>query len=377
MNRPVYLDYNATAVTKPGVKDAVAAATAKGGNPSSVHGIGRAARTLVDEAREQVAALASVKPEQVIFTSGGTEANNQALRCAGAKSLVISRIEHDSVIGGAYAAGVPVYEIPVDGEGVVKLDELADLLEEAEKPALVSVMLANNESGVIQPVKKVAVIAREHGALVHTDAVQAAGKIKFSFTDLGADLVTLSAHKIGGLPGAGAVIFREGFTLSPLIVGGGQERGYRSGTENLAGIVGFGKAAELALKDFEKNKKIKELRDYLEKEVRAVSNRVRIFGAGAARLPNTSLLTMPGTASETQVMALDLNGICVSSGAACSSGKVKASHVLKAMNVADDEAGSAIRVSLGWGSTKADVEAFLAAWGRLYQRLHAGEKANA
>jgi cysteine desulfurase len=375
MSPAVYLDYNATSSLKPKIKAAVERYLAEGGNPSSVHAAGRRARAAVDRAREQVAALLGVKPASVVFTSGGTEANNQALRCAGAASMVISAVEHDSVIGAAYAAGVPVFEVPVDGEGVVRLDALRDILAKAPKPALLSVMRANNETGVLQPVREAFEIAREQGAITHCDAIQAAGKMSLSFEDIGADLLSLSAHKISGLPGAGALVFRPGFNLSPLLYGGGQEQGYRSGTENVAGIVAFGQAAEEAKEDFGKNSKIKELRDILETRLKAISNRVRVFGEGVERLPNTSCLTMPGVPSETQVMAFDLKGICVSSGSACSSGKVKTSHVMKAMGVAKEDADCMIRVSLGWGSTKADVEALLEAWQGLYR--HAGSQARA
>jgi len=264
MTRVIYLDYNATSPLKPNVREGVDRYLDEGGNPSSVHAAGRRARSAVDSARDEVAALVGAAPASVVFTSGGTEANNQALRCAKAASIVISAIEHDSVIGAAFAAGVPVFEVPVDGNGVVRLDALSEILGKAPRPALVSIMRANNETGVIQPVHEGVEIAKGFGAITHCDAIQAAGKIPLDFNEVGADLMSLSAHKISGLPGAGALVFRPGFTLSPLVFGGGQESGYRSGTENVAGIVSFGAAAREAKADFGKNSRINELRDFFK-----------------------------------------------------------------------------------------------------------------
>ncbi len=370
MTKSIFLDYNATGVPKPAVLDAVTAYIADMGNPSSVHHRGRGARAAVDEAREAVAALVGVKSSQVIFTSGGTEANNQALRAVPAKTLLISSIEHDSVIGAAYASDKTVREIPVLATGAIDLKALKALLEAAEGPVLVSVMAANNETGVIQPVREIAEIVHGAGGVFHTDAIQAAGRIPLDFNEIGADMMTLSGHKLGALAGVGALIIKPSVKINPLILGGGQEFGWRSGTENVTGIVSFGKAAELAGQDLKKQNNIKELRDELEAEILTLYPGARVFGAQAGRLPNTSLIAMPGVRSETQVMALDLDGICVSSGAACSSGKVRTSHVLTAMGVAKDLADTAIRVSLGWQTTKADVGHFIAAWQRLYERTH-------
>lgn len=372
MSRSIYLDFNATGVPTPRVLQAVDAFLKNAGNPSSVHHRGREARGFVDEAREQVAALLGVKSSSVIFTSGGTEANNQALRAIPAETLIISAIEHDSTIGAAYASGKTVVEIPVDGAGVIDLKALKTALEEAKAPVIVSVMMANNETGVIQPIQEIAEIAHEAGALVHTDAIQVAGRMPINFNGLGVDLMTLSGHKLNGLTGVGALIFKASVKINPLILGGGQEFGWRSGTENVPGIVAFGVAAEEAHLNLKNYSKISQLRDKFEADILAISSDTKAFGAGAARIANTSCLPMPGVLSETQVMAFDLEGICISSGAACSSGKVRTSHVLTAMGVKKAVADCAIRVSLGWTTTEDDIDAFVAAWKRLYARTHGG-----
>jgi cysteine desulfurase len=357
-----YLDYNATAPVRPEVAQAVAAALGHTGNPSSVHQAGRAARRLLERARESVAALVGAPPESVVFTSGGTEANNQALQSVSGPKLV-SAIEHDSVL----AAAPDAVRIPVDEHGVIDLEKLAGQLE-TFRPELVSVMLANNETGVIQPVHEVAAIARRHGALVHCDAVQAAGKIPIVVKDLDADFVTLSAHKLGGPQGVGALALGPGVEPKALLGGGAQERRWRPGTENLPGIVGFGRACELAIADVDWPARAGALRDRLEAQIRAIAPEARVLGAGAPRLANTSCLTMPGVSNQIQLIELDLAGIAVSAGSACSSGKVGPSHVLAAMGLGPDEAQTAIRISLGWATTEADVDRLVAAWGRLYAR---------
>jgi cysteine desulfurase len=361
MKPAVYLDYNATAPLRPQAIDAIAAALRAGGNPSSVHGPGRAARRIVEDARDRVAALVGARPAEVVFTSGGTEANALALSGRGAGRLLVSAIEHDSVLRNAPGATL----IPVDGDGVVDLAAVERLL--AAAPAgdtLVSVMLANNETGVIQPVAEIAALARARGARVHCDAVQAAGKIAIDMAALGVDMLSLSAHKIGGPQGVGALILRDGVALAPLVQGGGQERGRRAGTENVPGIAGFGAAAVAAGADLATGMpaRVAALRDRLEDAVRRAAPQAVIHGTRSARLANTSCIGLAGVAAETQVMALDLSGVAVSSGSACSSGKVRASHVLGAMGLAPDAAGCAIRVSLGWDSTEADIDRFLAAW---------------
>jgi cysteine desulfurase len=364
MTTPIYLDYNATAPLKQVAIAAVSAALAETGNASSVHRFGRLARRAVETAREQVAALVNALPAQVVFTASGTEANNLALAQAG--RLVVSAVEHDSVL---QVAGNGAH-IAVDRDGVVDLASLERLLSREPEPAVVAVMLANNETGVIQPVAEVARIAHAHGALVHCDAAQAAGKIAIDMAALGADTLTLSAHKFGGPQGVGALVVADNVALRPLLLGGGQERGRRAGTENVAGIAGFGAAAQAVADDLPRMEQVARWRDTMEAQIRSAAPAAVVFGDRARRLPNTSCVAMPGVAAETQVMALDLAGIAVSAGSACSSGKVKASQVLQAMG-AEALAGSAVRVSAGWRSGAEDFERFAEAWISLWVRLGA------
>jgi cysteine desulfurase len=361
-----YLDHNATTPLRPQAAKAVSRALGVWGNPSSVHAAGRAARRTVEDARRQVAALAGADPASVVFTSGGTEANNLALRGCGRGRILASAIEHPSVLEAADG----IEAIPVDGNGVVDLDALRTMLADG-KDAVVSVMLANNETGVIQPVSAVAELARAAGALFHCDAVQGAGKLSLDFRDLGADMITLSAHKIGGPKGAGALIVDEVVPLRPLIRGGGQERGRRSGTENVPGIAGFGVAAELGAAEVEGAGRLAALRDRLESRLLEKIPTARVVAGDTARLPNTSCIALPGVPAETQIMALDLAGFAVSAGSACSSGKVKASHVLGAMGLADEIAGCAIRISLGTTNTEEQIGAFIAAYGDFARRAGA------
>ncbi|NQU58939.1 MAG: cysteine desulfurase [Rhodospirillales bacterium] len=363
MSGYAYLDHNATTTPRPEAVRAITSVLAGVGNPSSVHGPGRAARKALEKARGEVAALVNADPSDVIFTSGGTEANNLALVGSKRPRRLISAIEHPSVLNGGGEI------IPVDQNGIVDLDRLEERLLADDTPALVSVMLANNETGVIEPIEDVVAIAHRHGALVHCDAIQAAGKIAVDVLALGVDMMTLSAHKIGGPSGAGALIVPGmGVDLSGQLFGGGQERGFRVGTENLAGIAGFGAAAAAALAGLKDFARLADLRDAIEQGVKEIEHRSMIMGEGVERLPNTSCLTMPGVDSQTQVMALDLSGIGVSAGAACSSGKTKASGVLVAMKVSDEIASAAVRVSLGWSTTQSEITAFLAAWSDLHGR---------
>ncbi len=368
MSRVVYLDYNAGAPARPEVVVAVAGALAEAGNPSSIHGPGRAARQRIETARAQVAALVGAAPEGVVFTSGGTEANAQILAGSGRARVIVSAVEHPSVLDA-----VPTAErITVDGDGVIDLAALERLLAADRRPALVSVMLANNETGVIQPVAEAAAIARAHGALFHSDVAQAVGRIPVSLAALGADFLSVSAHKMGGPAGVGALVMADGaFTVAPILLGGGQERRRRAGTENLCGIAGFGVAATLAGDELHDGDTISapgRLRDRLERQALELVPEAVVIAAGAARLPNTCCLALPGVASQTQVMALDLAGVAVSAGAACSSGKVAESRVLAAMGLDPVLRGSAIRVSLGWASRAEDVDVFLAAWAGLARR---------
>lgn len=363
-HEPVYLDYNATAPMRPEAIEATTAALSRVGNASSVHGFGRAARRLVEDAREAVAALVGARPDQVIFTGGGTEANNLALRGTGRRRLLVSAGEHDSVLRAAPAAG----RLSLRRDGVIGLANLASRLAESEEPALLSVQAANNETGVLQPAAEVAALAREFGALVHCDAVQAAGKLPLDFALLGVDLMSLSAHKLGGPQGVGALIVADDVELSAQMLGGGQERGRRAGTENVAAIAGFGAAARATHAGLAH---LAPLRDAFEAELRVIAPAVEIFGATAPRLPNTSCYALHGMAAETQIVALDLAGVAVSSGSACSSGKVAPSHVLKAMGAAPEAAAAALRVSAGWATRESDFDRLLEAWRPLAQR-HAG-----
>ncbi|HEX6110693.1 MAG TPA: cysteine desulfurase family protein, partial [Geminicoccaceae bacterium] len=275
----------------------------------------------------------------------------------------VSAIEHDSVL----AAASDAVRIPVDAEGRLDLAALERELA-LVAPALVSVMLANNETGVIQPVREVVEFAHRHGARVHCDAVQAGGKLAIDMDALDADYLTLSAHKFGGPQGVGALVVGKGLEPDALLRGGGQERRWRPGTENLPGIIGFGRACELAMADADWWQRIAALRDGLEARLMALAPAARVFGRGAERLPNTSCVAMPGVSNQTQLIEFDLAGIAVSTGSACSSGKVGPSHVLAAMGVDPTAAASAIRISLGWASTAADTEHLVDAWGRLYAR---------
>jgi cysteine desulfurase len=354
-----YLDHNATSPLRPAVKAAMLAALELGGNASSIHAEGRAARKLIDDAREQLGFALGCLPQSIIFTSGGTEANNLALRGTQAEHLLISAIEHPSVLAAAKASGKTVELIPVDGDGVIRRDALQALL--GKPNTLVSVMLANNETGVVQPVADVVRLASGRGALVHVDAVQGFGKLPVNFGLLGCDLMTVAAHKVGGPLGIGALVVRDGLVVEPLMHGGGQELRRRAGTENLAAIAGFAASAQEDAID------TKTLRDRLEASLQGAT----VLGAGVERLGNTSCIVSPGLVAETLLINLDLAGIAVSSGSACSSGKVARSHVLDAMGVAPELARSALRISTGWNSTAADIDRFISVWNSLLARRQA------
>jgi cysteine desulfurase len=356
-----YLDHNATSPLRPAAFDVMAEALRAGGNPSSVHGAGRSARSRVEAARRQVAALVGALPTEVVFTSGGTEANNMAIAGAARARVLVSSVEHDSVLRAAPEAE----RISVDRDGVVDLASLERRLAACAGPALVSVMLANNETGVVQPIAEVARLARRAGALVHGDGVQAAGKTPVDLHGLGLDYLSLSAHKFGGPTGVGALIVRNGAPFASDRHGGGQEANRRAGTENVAGIAGFGAAAVEA----QQGLAVGALRDRLEAALLAIAPQARVFGAGAPRLANTTCISMPGVKAETQVMALDLAAVCVSAGSACSSGKVQRSAVLAAMGVENAVAETAIRISLGWNSQMEDIDRLIVAWRDLYIRV--------
>lgn len=351
-----YLDHNASSPLRPSARAAMLAAMEMGGNASSIHREGRQAHKLLDDARESLAvALGCIAP-MIVFTSGGSEANNLAIKGSNAERLLVSAIEHPSVLAAARASGKPVEVIPVTPQGLVDLEALARLLPGPK--SLISLMLANNETGVIQPVQHVVAMAQPYGALVHCDAVQAFGKIPVNFGLLGVDMLTITAHKLGGPQGIGALVVRDGLPLTSLIHGGGQELRRRAGTENLAATAGFAAVAT------EKAKDLSVLRDRLESSLEAVE----VFGKPVPRLPNTTCLALPGSKAESLLIELDLEGFAVSSGSACSSGKVAASHVLAAMGVSPELARGALRISLGWNTTEEDIDRFTAAWQRILAR---------
>lgn len=370
----IYLDHNATSPLDGRVRDAMLPFL-DCGNPSSVHRAGRKARNAIEQAREQLAAWLAVQPAQVIFTSGGTEANNHALwgvaqTMARPGRILVSAVEHSSVLEPAQAlqqAGWDLKVIPVDGNGRVVTDALPELIE--NRPSICSVMAANNETGALQPIAEIAAQARSQGVIFHTDAVQWAGKLPLRFSGMGAHLMSLSAHKLNGPKGIGALIVDKTLDIAPLLRGGGQERGLRSGTENVAAIVGFGCAAALADKEQSaRSVKTQELRDYFIARLGEFP-RSEVLSSGAERLPNTVMFTLPGIEGETTLLHLDGEGIAISSGSACHSGRTDPSHVLVAMAVERNTAFSAVRVSFGAGNTRTDVDVLIAALQSLYRRM--------
>ena len=372
----IYLDWNATAPLRPEAREAMAAAWDLDGNPSSVHAEGRHARRLVEEARAGVARAVGALPRNVVFTSGGTEANALALtpglrRDSGlpVERLLVSAIEHASVLAGGRFPAQAIGTIGVTGSGLLDLDRLRALLQSGP-PVLVSVMLANNETGAVQPVAEAAEIVHAAGGLLHVDAIQAFGKISFDIKGLNSDLITVSGHKIGGPKGVGAVVLAEGVRgLEPLLRGGGQELGRRAGTENVAGIAGFGAAVKAVMDSLQNDAiRFENLRNRLETGLRQTPGAI-VFADDVPRLPNTTLFTVPGMRAETAVIGFDLEGIAVSSGSACSSGKVQPSHVLEAMGFGPNMAQGAVRLSLGWSTSQAEIDRCLEAWRKLTDTL--------
>ncbi len=352
-----YLDHNATSPLRPSVKAAMTAAMDLGGNASSVHSEGRAARKLLSDAREKLGFWFGCLPQMITFTSGGTEANNMALRGVAVDRILVSAVEHSSVLAAAKASGKQIELIPVDGVGRVMIEALEKMLA-GQSATLVSVMVANNETGVVQPMEQVAEIVRSAKAILHVDAVQAVGKRQVNFALMGADMMTVAAHKIGGPVGIGALIIRDGLVVEPLLQGGGQELRRRAGTENLVNVAGFAALADEPQLD------TNELTDKLE----AALEDVTIFGEGVERLCNTTNFALRGMNAETLLMNFDLEGVAVSSGSACSSGKVAASHVLAAMGVSPELSKAAIRISVGWDSTDQDINHFISAWRKISVR---------
>jgi cysteine desulfurase len=372
----VYLDWNATTPLRSEARAAMAAALDITGNPSSVHAEGRQARRLVEEARAAVANAVRALPRNVVFTSGGTEANALALQPGlrhskglGTERLVVSAIEHGSVLAGGRFSPDVISAVGVARSGVLDLDQLREALE-GKPPALVSIMLANNETGAVQPVPEAAEIVHAAGGILHVDAIQALGKIALDINSLKADLLTLSAHKIGGPKGVGAVVLAEGLQgFEPLLRGGGQELGRRAGTENITGIAGFGAAVKAAVGSLSRDAgRLEELRNRLEQGLRQTYGMI-VFSDHAKRLPNTTLFTVPRLRAETAVIGFDLAGIAVSSGSACSSGKVQRSHVLEAMGFDPEIAQGAVRLSLGWSTSSTEIDRCLEAWRRLSSDL--------
>lgn len=360
----IYLDHNATTPLLAKARQSMIEVMEFCGNASSTHGNGRKVRQYVETSRTKIADFFKVTAAQVVFTSGATESNNLILK--GFEGQVItSNIEHDSVL----KARNDLFISPVTPDGIVDLQALEGLLQQCKRPCLVSIMAANNETGVIQPLESIVSLCRRYQALVHTDAVQVVGKVPFDWQHLGVDYISVSAHKIGGPQGVGALIVNPSQSLKPQITGGGQERYFRSGTENVIGIVGFGAAIEQCREN--DWAPVAMLKAKLENDLTIRFPGVTVFGKGAPRTPNTINLTMPGVVNTVQVMHFDLCGISLSAGSACSSGKVKTSHVLQSMGVAPADIENSIRISLGLQTTATDIRQFTEAWESLYYRTHA------
>lgn len=364
-NTRTYLDHNATEPLRVEAREAMLSALDVFGNPSSVHREGRAARAIIESAREQVAALVNARPGEVVFTSGATESNAFAIAGRPWSAVLIGNAEHSAVLAPARRLSAPRTELPCRADGVQDLSGVDDWvagLPKSDLPAFASLGLANGETGALQPVSELVAMLAAHSVVVHSDAVQATGRIPVDFQALGLSLMSLSAHKMGGPKGIGALVIRDGTPLDALLAGGGQERRRRAGTENVIAIAGFGAAAAASRRDLSTVARIRALRDGLEAALTRTSSQSVLISAAAERLPNTTVVAMPGKLAETLVIKLDLAGIAVSAGAACSSGKVGTSHVLEAMGVAPEIARGAVRVSLGPGSTEEDVKKFVVAW---------------
>ncbi|MES0882184.1 cysteine desulfurase family protein [Roseibium sp. SCP14] len=375
---PIYLDHNAGAPLRDSVRETMIEVLNDTGNASSVHSHGRRARGRLEAARENVGLLCGAKSRAVTFVSGGTEANMTALtpawRDQGAPvyldKLYRSAVEHPSVVTGGRFPAADQVVVPVNSDGIVQVDTLNELVRGME-PGLVSVMAANNETGVVQPLKEIGAVAKENGHFFHVDAVQAAGRMKIDLDDWQADVITLSAHKFGGPQGIGAVVARSTARVpAPLMIGGGQENWHRGGTENVAAISGFGTAAQAALEEASDTSHLADMKAKLEDGLRAVCPSTVIFGETAERLANTSCFAVPGIPAETALIAFDLERVSVSSGSACSSGKVSVSHVLTAMNVDEELARCALRISMGWDTSASDIDRFLEIWPQIVDRLN-------
>jgi cysteine desulfurase len=364
----IYLDYNATApLHKNVIKKIQNLKFEEFGNPSSIHKIGRNSKKIIEEVRRNILSALKAKNYDPIFTSGATESNNLAIKGFikknNIKTIFSLKTEHASVIDVVKNLDIEKKFFNINSNGNVNLKEIEELLSKQTSPFLVSIMFANNESGIIHPINEIAKIVKKYKGIIHCDGVQSLGKIEIDLDSLDVDLFSISSHKIGGPTGIGALLINTRNNISPEITGGGQEKNLRSGTENFLGIVGFGEAIN-EVNNLAKicNSEIKNNRDLLEANLKKLSNEIKIFGEDTNRLANTCYFAYPSMTSENQVIALDQKGICVSSGAACSSGKVEPSHVLKAMQVDEKYIHSAIRVSLGWDSTKEQIETFFNIW---------------
>ncbi len=360
----IYLDYNSTAPLRDDVAAIMCEVAKLPLNPSSVHYYGRQAKKYVEDARFAIADLMAVWPDEVIFTASATEANNMALNGLKGYNLLVASTEHSSVMNVARECTASKI-IPVDNSGILRLDILDQYLRASGEKSIVSVMLANNETGVIQPIKEIADMVHKYGAIMHCDAVQAFGKLVFEFGVLGVDMLTISAHKLGGPVGVGALLLRNDLRIEPLLRGGGQERRMRAGTENVAAIAGFGCLA----KNMPDLSHLVKWRDFIEQQIKSVSPKSIIAGVDVERVVNTINITMPGVGNETQLMHFDLQNICVSAGSACSAGRLMPSHVLEAMGFSSEDAANAIRISMGWNTRQSDIDNFVQEWLSLYNRL--------
>ncbi len=376
----LHFDHNAGAPVLSDALEAAVAAARAGGNPSSVHAEGRAARRRIETAREEVALLAGVAPNRVVFGSGASEANVTALTpklSLGRDEISLDRLlvgatEHPSVLSGGRFPADRVERLPVDGEGVLRLDVLAERLDRARRAGervMVAVQLANSETGVVQPIAEIAAMVRAAGGITHCDAVQGAGRLRLDDSRFDVDTMALSAHKIGGLPGTGALILRHPDVLPAPLLAGSQESNRRAGTQATPGIAAFGVAAAEARRNLRDIAYVSDLRDWLEAQLRSISPSVNVFGAGAPRIANTIMVAVPRVMAETAVIAFDLEGVAISAGSACSSGKVGASHVAEAMGLPADLVRSGLRISIGPRTTRAEAERFVAVWARVIGRL--------
>lgn len=361
-----YLDHNATTPIKPAVLKFFIEALEETGNPSSIHKAGRESRRRIEAARARIESFVGAGARAVtVFTSGATEANNLALRGTGAERVLVSAIEHPSILN------LPIEKeiIPVLPSGLIDLDALGRFLEKTDRSTLVSIMYVNNETGVVQPLEQIASVTRRHSVLLHVDAVQAAGRLPIDMQAQKIDYLSLSGHKMGGPTGVGCLVAANCAPLSPLLFGGKQEKALRAGTENTPAISAFGLAAELAAQDRGAYQKLGVLRDKIENKIKSIDSKIHVFGEDAPRVPNTLLFARPGLSAETMLIGLDLEGVCVGNGSACSSGTVQPSHVLQSMGASAEEIASTLRISLGWTTTENEVDSFLTTWEKLHARM--------